>query len=184
MTPNLSAPVFISCIFILFAFRTDNDLRCRILCRRHMNMARILPCFYSVFLFSGTIPRIYLLFPDDVPHQMTFRDRWHWEATCCRIVFMFVCLLCCFHFCNCEELYSDKGILFFCGHKLSVPGFSVCVKRNPPARPVVFLLQKENPPFGGFSLKKAFFVYFFKTTTPGSSFPSIHSRKAPPAVEM
>lgn len=102
----------------------------------------------------------------------------------CRIVFMFVCLLCCFHFCNCEELYSDKGILFFCGHKFSVPGFSVCVKRNPPARPVIFLLQKENPPFGGFSLKKAFFVYFFKTTTPGSSFPSIHSRKAPPAVEM
>lgn len=63
-------------------FQADNDLRCRILCRRHMNMARILPCFYSVFLFSGTIPRIYLLFPDDVPHQMTFCDRWHWEATC------------------------------------------------------------------------------------------------------
>ena len=26
--------------------------------------------------------------------------------------------------------------------------------------------------------------YFFRTTTPGSSLPSIHSKKAPPAVEM
>ena len=73
-----------------FDFQTDNDLRCRILCRRRMNTAWTLLCFYYVFLFSGTIFWIYLLFPDDVPHQMTFRDRWHLEATCVSYVFMFV----------------------------------------------------------------------------------------------
>lgn len=148
----------------------------------------IWPEYSSAFILSSSFPA---QFPEYIScFRTTSPIKWLsvtggiGRRLVCRIVFMFVCLLCCFHFCNCEELYSDKGILFLCSRKLSVPGFSVCVKRNPPARPVVFLLQKENPPFGGFSLKKAFFVYFFKTTTPGSSFPSIHSRKAPPAVEM
>lgn len=46
------------------------------------------------------------------------------------------------------------------------------------------IVKQKTPPKIGGVLLILLSDYFFRTTTPGSSLPSIHSKKAPPAVEM
>jgi len=138
MTPKLSASVFISCIFYIVYMSTKLLLTFR---RTMIWDAEyfaggvwIRPEHSSAFIMSSSFPAQFSeyisCFRTTSPIKWLSETGGIWRQLVCRTYLCLFNSFVVFHFCSCEELYSDKGILFFCGHKLSVPGFSVCVKKN------------------------------------------------------